>query len=382
MLTKLLKEIKMSESKIEKYPLGQIYFYLTEGCNLACRHCWIAPKFQNGNHTYPSLDVDLFRSILDQAIPLGLSNVKLTGGEPLLHPKIHELLKIIKDYGIRLIVETNGVLCTPELAQLMFECKNPFVSVSLDGVDPDTHEWVRGVKGCFEAALEGIRNLVSVGFKPQIIMTVMRHNKAQMEAVVRLAEAIGAGSVKFNIVQPTARGERMHETGEALDIDELIKIGRWVETELAKSTNLILDYGHPAAFRPLSSIFGQNSSGFGVCGIKGIIGVLADGSYALCGIGESVPELVFGHASRDKLEDVWNNNPILEEIREGLPDKLEGICSECIMKSRCLGSCIAQNYYRSKRIWAPYWFCEDAYNKGLFPESRLRFFNVTQSSNC
>ena len=370
----------MTESKIDRYPLRQIYFYLTEGCNLACRHCWIAPKYQTGDHTYPSLDIDLFRSILDQARPLGLSNVKLTGGEPLLHPEIREILNIIKTYGIRLTVETNGVLCTPELAQLMFECKEPFVSVSLDGIDPDTHEWVRGVKGCFESALEGIRNLVAVGFKPQIIMTVMEHNKDQMEAVVRLAESIGAGSVKFNIVQPTARGEKLHESGESLTIDKLIEIGRWVETELAGSTNLVLDYGHPAAFRPLGRIFGKNS-GFGVCGIKGIIGVLADGSYALCGIGESVPELIFGHSAKDKLEDVWNNNPILREIHEELPEKLEGICNDCIMKTRCLGSCIAQNYYRSKRLWAPYWFCEDAFNRGLFPESRLRLKNIMQASN-
>lgn len=361
----------MSESKIDNYPLRQIYFYLTEGCNLACRHCWIAPKYQTSDHTYPSLDIDLFRSILDQAKPLGLSVVKLTGGEPLLHPNIVDILSIIKSYEYRLIVETNGVLCTPELAKLMFECKEPFVSVSLDGVNSDTHEWVRGVKGCFEAALEGIRNLVAVGFKPQIIMTIMEHNKDQLEAIVRLAESIGAGSVKFNIVQPTARGEKLHESGESLTIDRLIEIGRWVETELADSTNLTLDYDYPAAFHPLGRMFGQNG-GCGVCGIKGIIGVLANGSYALCGIGESVPELVFGHAGEDKLKEVWNNNPILREIREGLPTRLEGICSDCIMKSRCLGSCIAQNYYRKKSIWAPFWFCEDAYNRGLFPESRMR----------
>jgi hypothetical protein len=36
-----------------------------------------------------------------------------------------------------------------------------------------------------------------------------------------------------------------------------------------------------------------------------------------------------------------------------------------------LGSCIAQNYYRGKSIWAPYWYCEQARNQGLFPETRI-----------
>jgi SynChlorMet cassette radical SAM/SPASM protein ScmF len=364
----------MSESETveQKYPLSQIYFYLTEGCNLACRHCWIAPKYQTADHSYPSLKFDLFRSILEQAKPLGLTRVKLTGGEPLMHPQIRDILELIRASDFRLGMETNGVLCTPELAGIIAICKGPTVSVSLDGVDAETHEWVRGVKGCFEAAVNGIRNLVDVGLKPQIIMTIMRHNKHQMEAMVRLAESLGAGSVKFNLVQPTARGEKMHEAGETLAIAELVKLGRWADTELRDSTNLPVYYHHPAAFRPLGRMYGENGEGCGTCGIKGIIGVLSDGSYALCGIGTSVPELVFGRADTDQLEDVWNNNPVLKQIREGLPDRLQGICADCIMKSRCLGSCIAQNYYRAKSLWAPFWFCEQAYNGGLFPESRMR----------
>lgn len=370
----------MNESEVveQKYPLSQVYFYLTEGCNLACRHCWIAPKYQTADRSYPGLDFDLFRSILKQAKPLGLRSVKLTGGEPLMHPQIRDILELIRSSDLRLGMETNGVLCVPELARVIATCKNPCVSVSLDGVDAETHEWVRGVKGCFEAALNGIRNLVDAGLKPQIIMTIMRHSKHQMEAMVRLAESLGAGSVKFNLVQPTARGEKMHEAGETLVIEELVKLGRWADTELRDSTNLHVYYHHPAAFRPLGRMYGENGEGCGTCGIKGIIGVLSDGSYALCGIGTSVPALIFGRADADQLEDVWNNNPVLKQIREGLPDRLQGICADCIMKSQCLGSCIAQNYYRAKSLWAPFWFCERAYNGGIFPESRIRLNPVKE----
>lgn len=69
----------------DDYPLEQIYFYLTEGCNLACRHCWLSPKLQGESKTYPTLSIELFHSILEQAKPLGLKAVKLTGGEPLMH---------------------------------------------------------------------------------------------------------------------------------------------------------------------------------------------------------------------------------------------------------------------------------------------------------
>ncbi len=353
------------------YPLNTIYFYLTRGCNLRCRHCWITPKFQTEENQYPSLDLGLFRSILNQAKPLGLSSVKFTGGEPLIHPNIEELLTEVQSRDLSFSMETNGIACTWDIARRLKACRGAHVSVSLDGADAETHEWVRGVPGCFEKALQGIRNLVSVGFNPQIIMTVMRRNRDQMEKLVRLAESIGAGSVKFNIVQPTARGEQMHNSNETLTIDELVELGRWVENELSPKSKIQLFHSHPAAFRPLGKIFGSDGDGCSVCGIKGILGVLADATYAVCGIGETVPELVFGHAAKEDLEHVWNNTPVLDEIREGLPINFKGLCGDCLMKAICLGSCLAQNYYSTRDLWSPYWYCYQAHQRGLFPLSRL-----------
>jgi SynChlorMet cassette radical SAM/SPASM protein ScmF len=370
-----------TENKSDKieYPLNQIYFYLTESCNLRCRHCYLAPKHQAPDQPVTALDPGLFKTIIVQAKTLGLSGVKLTGGEPLLHPQIHEILEVIHTQGLRLAVETNGVLCTPELAaRLKATSKNPFVSVSLDGADAETHEWVRGVEGSFEGALAGIRNLVKAGFRPQVIMSVMRRNKDQLKSVVRLAERLGAGSVKFNLVQPLSRGEKMHEAGQALKVEELVDIGDWVETVLSNSSHLKLFYSHPAAFRPLGKMFGENGVGCGRCGIFGILGVLSSGAYALCGIGEVVPDLVFGHAAKDSLAKVWMQNGVLNEIREGLPGELEGVCADCLMIGVCLGNCIAHNYYSKNSLWAPYWYCQEAKDRGVFPENRL---NPKRQSN-
>jgi len=352
------------------YPLTSIYFYLTEGCNLACRHCWIAPKYQAEGRTYPSLDMGLFTSIIEQAKPLGLSSVKLTGGEPLLHPKIREIIGHIKRENLRLTMETNGILMNAAMAGLLASCPGIFVSVSIDGSRAETHDHIRGVEGSFDKACEGVRLLVKAGIRPQVIMSVMRSNREEMEGLVALAQSLGAGSVKFNVVQPTARGEKMAQCGDTLTIGELIETGAWVERALSTATPIKLFYHHPAAFRPLGKLFGDTGDGCSVCGILSIIGIIPDGSSAFCGIGESVPELVFGHASRDALMDVWQSTPLLNELREGLPKKFEGICGDCVMKGACLGSCIAQNYYQSKSLWAPHWYCIEALEAGLFPLSR------------
>lgn len=357
------------------YYLNQIYFYLTQGCNLKCRHCWIAPKYQTEDTTWPSVDFELFKDIVQQGKELGLSGVKLTGGEPLIHPKIEQILDYLSETGLRLTIESNGVKCTPPIVEKIMKNHRPFVSVSLDAPDSETHEWVRGVPGCFDAALNGVRNLVKAGLRPQIIMSVMRRNADKMEDVVRLAEKENAESVKFNLVTPTARGEQMQKSGETLSIQELIDLGRWIENTLEPSSPLRIVYSHPTAFRPLSRIFTKPD---GRCGIFGIIGVLGNRKYALCGIGETVPELVFGHAETDRLKDVWNHNAVLNDIRKGLPADLEGICADCLMKNVCLGSCVAMNYYRANNLFAPHWYCELAHEAGLFPSVRIRPGSVSE----
>lgn len=373
MLEKSAVQIESSgkdKKQARRYPLTSLYFYLTAGCNLACRHCWLAPGFQDEKRQYPMLDFELMKRIIDQAAPLGLSSVKLTGGEPLMHPRIVEILDFLLQRKLELLVETNVLLCTPELAEKMAQFERRHISVSLDGVDAATHDWVRGVKGAFVGAVAGINNLTAAGVRPQIIMSLLRINYKQAEAMVRFAEELGCGSVKFNLVQPTKRGEQIYMQDQGLHIEDYVRLGKKIENELASQTKMIIYYDHPFAFRPLHRLFGNGSQANGRCGILSILGVLADGSYALCGIGASVPEMIFGNACCNDLAAIWHEHPVLQELRAGLPARLQGICGACMMKSICMASCIAQNYYRNQSLWAPFWFCEGAEAQGLFPASR------------
>ena len=352
-------------------PLSSLYFYLTAGCNLACRHCWLAPKYDPEGRRYPTLDVNLFRQILDEAKPLGLQTVKLTGGEPLLHPGIHGILDIVKNEKLSLILETNGLLCDEQTAKHLAEFDYPFVSVSLDGATDEVHDRIRGVPGAFEKAVRGIKVLVAQGIHPQVIFSIMRENVHQIEAIISFAESLGASSVKFNLIQPTERGLHIHEKGQDLTIEEYVEIGKRVEGELPHLTALPLHYDHPIAFKPLHKLADPSGNG-GTCDVKHILGVLADGTYALCGIGTSIEEMTFGKAGEDSLEEVWATHPMLATIREDIPEKFQGICGRCLMNKICLGACIAQNYYRARDIHSPFWYCETAEKKGLFPTSRLR----------
>ena len=350
--------------------LNTYYFYLTHGCNLACRHCWLSPEFQkNDGSTGGHLDFNLFKQAIDEGIPLGLGSAKLTGGEPLLHPDFVRMVDYLNEKEIRVTIETNGTLLTKDLAVYLKENSTAwFISVSIDGANAQTHDRFRGVKGAFDKSTRAIRYLSEAGYKPQLIMSIHEGNVSEIEETVRLAESLGAGSVKFNLIQPTGRGKLMQKRHEVLDIHRLIEIGDWIERDLQKRTSIPLYYSWPMAFDTLENLL---RGGSGTCGVFSILGILSSGHYALCGIGVHLPDLVYGQIGVDKLEDVWVNNTMLHRLRQDLPDKLEGVCHECIFRDTCLGSCVASMYHRTGRMTASDWFCQCAYDEGLFPESRF-----------
>jgi SynChlorMet cassette radical SAM/SPASM protein ScmF len=347
-------------------PLAELYLYIAGSCNLACRHCWIVPKFMPGGENGQFLDLAYVRKAIQQAKPLGLGRVKLTGGEPMLHPQFREMVTMIHQQGLSITIETNGTLIDNEIARFMQQMFRS-ASVSLDGATAATHEYMRNVSGSFERTLQGIRSLVEAGLRPQIICTLHKGNVGELEQLLTLAEKLGVSSLKLNIVQQVGRGERF-SASEGLDVPEILELGRYIEGELIPRSTIPLYLDVPKAFFSIRRLFADR----GRCSILNILGVLASGELSMCGIGVTTPELVYGHLETDDLHHVWCNSPQLELLRERIPFQLDGICAECIHQADCLGHCVANSFYSSHRIDSSYYFCERAAEMGLFPESRRR----------
>ncbi len=349
-------------------PLKTLYFYLTGDCNMACRHCWIAPTFENSDRSQMYLPFDLFTKVVREGKEMGISGIKLTGGEPFIHPDIINILRYIRDNDLTLSIESNGVALTPHLADLIRSCKRPFISISIDG-SLESHEWMRGVKGSFDRVSQGVRYLVETGVHPQVIMAVSRRNQHEIAELAQYAQDLGASSVKYNFVTPTSRGETMGEEDGVIPVSEQVSLARWIRDDLQKEMKIELLTNLPMAFSGLSSILGPQGN-CGRCGIFSIVGVLSDGRYALCGIGTSISELCFGHVSTDSLKTIWEETGALNTIRTSLPRDLKGICSHCLVKNVCLGHCIANNYYAYSDLMAGHKFCEEAFKEGIFPMTR------------
>lgn len=347
--------------------LRTLYLYLTAGCNLACRHCWISPSYQPGGGSGGHLDLALLEQAILEAKPLGLECAKLTGGEPTLHPGFHELCEMLHRHGIRFLMETNGVLLGPREVATARRCGMTFCSVSLDGATAATHDAERGVAGAFDKALAGIACLVAEGFRPQVIFTVNRDNLGELFDLVRLAARLGCGSVKVNLLEPTGRGERL-SAFRGLSAAEMLDLGARVEAFQAEA-GIPLHYSWPAAFWPLRRLLRGDA---GTCGVRTILGVLADGSLAMCGIGRHVPELVYGRIGVTPIGEVWREHPRLRELRAIRPSDLEGVCGRCLHGATCFGCCRANAFGATRSLRAPLDFCQQAWELGRFPATRLR----------
>ncbi len=355
--------------EIKAPALTTFYVYLTSGCNCACQHCWFVPERQSmplGDDAL--LPLEVLRRAIEQALPLGLNSIKWTGGEPTLHPRFKDFLSLQEEFGLDGLVETNGMLVTEELAALMAETGVSRVSVSLDGATSATHDHIRGVEGGFEQTLSGIKALVTAGYDPELILTLQQSNIVELSDFLVLASTLGAGSVKLNIMQPVLRGATLLDEGEGLSVQAILELSSRLQGEWAENFDIHVQLDVPMAFRPLSSMISGEHAG--ACGISHVLGILPRGDYALCGVGQHVPELAMGVIMSSDLADVWKDHPVLEQLRDGLPDKLQGVCSDCLMKSACLGSCVAANYQLSGNLLAPYWFCQQAADLGLFPDAR------------
>ena len=349
-------------------PLTSLYLYIAGSCNLACKHCWISPDFQQNPENGKFVKPEYVKNAIIQAIPLGLSSIKLTGGEPLLHPGFKEIAEIIENEKIYFHMETNGILIDKDMAEFLKKRKKtPFIAVSVDGAYAKTHDDLRGVMGSFDQAIEGIKNLVDSGFKPQVICTLHKGNVSEMEQLLKLAKKLGCGSVKFNHVQEVGRGDSYNKEN-GLEITEIIKLFDLVEKKLIPENKMHILFDIPFAFYPVKRLLRERSR----CNVLNILGMLSGGELSLCGIGTTVPELIYGHMKNNNLKEVWCESPGLHLLRELVPEKLEGICSNCIHRDFCLGSCGANTYYRTKKLNAPYVFCEQAEKLKIFPDSRKK----------
>jgi len=180
-----------------------IFWEVTKGCNLRCIHC----RATATELSSPSdLSTHMALGIIDQIAAAANPILVLSGGEPLYRSDIFQLARYATNKGLRVALATNGTLVTKEVARMIVDSGVKRVSISLDGADAPTHDAFRGIYGAFDAAVQGLRNLKSLGMSVQINMTIARHNAHQLPDVLQLAKSLGADALHTFLLVPVGCG--------------------------------------------------------------------------------------------------------------------------------------------------------------------------------
>lgn len=100
-------------------------------CNLACAYC---NEYDNFSDPVP---VEEIKRRLDKLADLGTSVITISGGEPMMHPQIYEIIAHIRERGMIAGLITNGFYLTPEKIQKLNDCGLEYLQISIDNVEPD-----------------------------------------------------------------------------------------------------------------------------------------------------------------------------------------------------------------------------------------------------
>ena len=262
---------------------------ITGRCNYNCLHCFNA---SDNARLQSEFSLDEAMRLIEQADKCGINAFVISGGEPLIHPHLMEILEEIHRRGMFVEeLNTNGVFITQELLDRMkaIGCR-PMFKMSFDGVGH--HDWLRNHKGAEEEALRGIRLCVENGFRVKVHTNVHRLNIHTMLPTLKLMDSIGVWQTR---IIRTSEGPRWKENaGDAcLSVNEyydgMLELAReYCKTDCKMRVNIwsFMDISprnktyHP---EPIRYHVGQYRDNRPVCqGNRGMVAISAEGELVPC----------------------------------------------------------------------------------------------------
>jgi radical SAM protein with 4Fe4S-binding SPASM domain len=310
-----------------KRPLKEIVLDLTDRCPARCIYC----SANAGPYNSRFLNVAKVFEILDDISKLGVEIVSFSGGEPLLHPNLINIVTYAKKLGIKDIrLFTSGLIFGEDIV-----CpeKNFFKNLkdaglnkiffNLQGPTEEIHNRLSGVKS-LSHVISGIKFSVNVGLYVGIHFVPTKLNWMSFPHLVKFCANMGVHEVGVLKFVPQGRGLENRRILE-LDANEYENFIKILNKACVQYTVPQIRAGCPwneiRNIRPEWPVK-YCSAGLSMCHI------LVDGSVSPCSASKSMGELHAGNVFDERLTDIWEKGfQKFEEMK-----KLYGGHTECTMQ--------------------------------------------------
>lgn len=193
---------------------GVLMIHLLGRCNLRCQHCYM----EGSPERTEILSADDVCAAIEEAPRLGVGQLYITGGEPLLHPGLWEVLETgARAASLKVTLCTNATRLR-ELQAERLAHHRAALNISIDG-EPASHDTFRQRRGAFATAERGLKLAVAAGSEVTVITTITRRNLGQLPALVEWAVAAGATTFRAQPLLRLGRATTMWD--DALSPEEL-----------------------------------------------------------------------------------------------------------------------------------------------------------------
>ena len=326
-----------------------ISWNLTYRCNLACEHCYLdaggSPRVTDeGFADRSELTTEQCYKVIDDIEAFAPEALTiLTGGEPLLRRDILPIVRYASGKGLWVVVGTNGISITENLARILEREGVRGLALSLDALDASTHDRFRRVRGAWNNTVRGAKILHQVGLPFIVQTTVGAHNLGKLEAIADFAhEQLRAKVWNLYFLVQTGRGKFVSDVSpEEYDrvLLELHGIQKKYASRMVVNAKCAPHYVKTLLEQDPSSPFIRTyAGGAGGCPAgTHYMGIRPNGDVTPC------PYLpVFGgNLKRSSLSELWEGSDPFVKIRQR--NRLGGRCGACELNLRC-GGCRARAY--------------------------------------
>ncbi len=302
-----------------------IFLYITEKCQLRCRHCYMGDRLYRPQE----MDFDEIVKILKYFKTLGHYKLYLLGGEPLLHPRIEEIVLFANKIGYDVVLTSNGQFDSKILLKFNSKIVHNF-SFSLDACDETIHNKIRG-KNTFKRLIKNIKETQNKGFQVRLICTVSKINLEKSLALIDFcSKQLGVDMLSYHYFSPIGLAKNR--------VDELISPKEWINF-----CNKIEKYPIPDNFwvyYPPTFISSDRLSHLVERGYKGCtarwferLAILPSGRIYACSVFFDTNEN-FALWENGQLKIRGSENTEMKSIY-----KLNETCLDCSYQDYCSGGC-------------------------------------------
>jgi MoaA/NifB/PqqE/SkfB family radical SAM enzyme len=160
---------------------------LTYRCNLACEFCY-NDLSQSGR----LLKLEDYTRVIDELAELGVLNITLSGGEPMLHPNFFAIGAHARKKRFGVTIKTNAIPLTQRnIDRLIAEVDPARVESSLHGACANTHDRLTLVPGSFEKTINNIQLATKAGLKVILNCPLTCYNENEVDQMYALADRLG-----------------------------------------------------------------------------------------------------------------------------------------------------------------------------------------------